>query len=67
MRLEVAAVLVMSSVVTSFARNGVFGRWRYVASVNAFIAVSNAGGNVFFYKHAAGEGRPASAVPASLP
>ncbi|HUT33488.1 MAG TPA: alpha/beta hydrolase [Planctomycetota bacterium] len=40
--------------VTAFARNGVFGRWRYVASVNAFIAVSDANGNVFFYKHTAG-------------
>ena len=35
------------------ARNGVFGRWRYVASANAFIAVSDANGNVFFYKAAA--------------
>ncbi|MFI5380922.1 MAG: hypothetical protein ACHRHE_16610, partial [Tepidisphaerales bacterium] len=44
------------------ARNGVFGRWRYVASVNAFIAVSNANGNVFFYKHAAGKGSAAGVV-----
>jgi len=43
--------------VAPHARNGVFGRWRYVASVNAFITVSDANGNVFFYKHAAGKGQ----------
>jgi len=43
------------------ARNGVFGRWRYVRSVNAFIAVSDANGNVFFYKHTAGGAPPAKA------
>lgn len=44
--------------VSRSARNGVFGRWRYVASLNAFIAVSDAGANVFFYKNAAGAGQP---------
>ena len=33
--------------------SGVFGRWRYVPSLNAFIAVSDANGNVFFYKYSA--------------
>ncbi len=42
------------------ARNGVFGRWRYVPSANAFIAVTDANANVFFYKYAAGEGRSAN-------
>ena len=32
------------------AKNGVFGRWRYVAGVDAFVAVADAGGNVSFYK-----------------
>ena len=45
--------------VTSFAENGVFGRWRYVAGLNAFIAVSDAGGNVFFYKQTTGDGQTA--------
>jgi hypothetical protein len=39
------------------ARNGVFGRWRYVPSIAAFIAVSDANANVFFYKHTDGDGR----------
>lgn len=39
------------------ARNGVFGRWRYVAGVNAFIVVPDAGGNVFFYKNTKGMGQ----------
>jgi len=49
--------------VSPSARNGVFGRWRYVPSVNAFIAVSDAGGNVFFYKYAAGTGQAVKAQP----
>jgi len=40
----------------SHARNGVFGRWQYVPSVNAFIAVADAGANVFFYKSTPGQG-----------
>jgi hypothetical protein len=47
--------------VTPTARNGVFGRWRYVASVNAFIAVSDAGGNVVFYKYTVGTGQAPNA------
>ena len=45
------------------ARNGVFGRWRYVPSLNAFIAVSDANGNVFFYKHVAGKRIAATNAP----
>ncbi len=48
--------------IASFARNGVFGRWRYVPSVNAFIAVSDANANVFFYKFTAGTGRAAKVM-----
>jgi hypothetical protein len=44
------------------ARNGVFGRWRYVPSVNAFVAVSDANANVFFYKFTAGTGRAAKVM-----
>jgi hypothetical protein len=44
------------------ARNGVFGRWRYVPSVNAFIAVSDANANVFFYKFTASTGRAAEVM-----
>jgi len=38
--------------------SGLFGRWRYVPSLNASIAVSDANGNVFFYKYSAGMGQP---------
>jgi hypothetical protein len=41
------------------ATNGTFGRWQYVPSLNAFIAVSDAGANVFFYKYTAGPGAKA--------
>ena len=47
----------------SLARNGVFGRWRYVPSVNAFIAVTDANANVFFYKHVPGKGIAATHAP----
>ena len=33
-------------------RNGIFGRWRYVPALDAFVAVTAAGGNVHFYKPA---------------
>jgi hypothetical protein len=32
------------------SQNGTYGRWRYVASVDAFILVTSVDGNVFFYK-----------------
>ena len=35
---------------------------RYVASINAFIAVSDANADVFFYKNTAGRGAPAAAA-----
>jgi hypothetical protein len=34
--------------------NGIFGRWRYVPSVNAFILVTSASDDVHFYKFSAG-------------
>ena len=48
------------------AGNGVFGRWRYVASVSAFIAVSDANGNVYFYKHTAGDGQTGKGAPTAF-
>ena len=44
---------------TATSKNGVFGRWRYVASVNAFIAVGDAWGDVYFYKYSVGKGQAA--------
>ena len=44
------------------ARNGVFARWRYVPSVNALIAVTDANANVFFHKYAADAGRAAKVI-----
>ena len=43
--------------VSPSARNGVFGRWRYVPSLNAFIAISDANSNAYFYKYIAGPGQ----------
>jgi hypothetical protein len=37
-------------------KTGIFGRWRYVPSVNAFILVTSAEEDVQFYKLSAGEG-----------
>jgi hypothetical protein len=48
--------------VPAHASNGVFGRWRYVSSLNAFIAVSDANSNVFFYKSTAGAGNGHAAM-----
>lgn len=36
------------------ARNGTYGRWRYVPEYNVFILVNSATSNVFFYKNTAG-------------
>ena len=41
--------------------NGIYGRWRYVPSVNAFVVVTSADDNVYFYKASAGGGSPAPA------
>ena len=38
----------------SQARNGTFGRWRYVPEYNVFLLVNSASSNVFFYKNTAG-------------
>ena len=35
---------------------------RHVPNVNAFVAVSDANANVFFYKHAAGKGQATEGV-----
>ena len=39
--------------------NGVYGRWRYVPSVNAFVVVTGIDDNVYFYKASSGAGTPA--------
>jgi hypothetical protein len=36
--------------------NGIYGRWRYVPSVNAFVTVTSTSDNVCFYKLTAGMG-----------
>lgn len=38
--------------------NGIYGRWRYVPSVNAFVVVTGADDNVYFYKASTGSGTP---------
>jgi hypothetical protein len=47
--------------------NGIYGRWRYVPSVNAFVVVTGADDNVYFYKASAGGGTPAPAPPSPAP
>lgn len=39
---------------TAQAKNGTFGRWRYVPEYNVFILVNGAGSNVYFYKNKGG-------------
>lgn len=41
--------------------NGIYGRWRYVPSVNAFVVVTSIDDNVYFYKASSGTGTPAPA------
>jgi hypothetical protein len=43
-------------------KTGIFGRWRYMPSVNAFILVTSAEEDVRFYKLSAGEEAPPSAA-----
>jgi hypothetical protein len=43
--------------------NGVYGRWRYVPKVNAFISVVGISTNVYFYKLTAGMGVEAGGKP----
>jgi hypothetical protein len=49
--------------------NGIYGRWRYVPSVNAFVVVTGIDDNVYFYKASpsAGSPSPAPAPPAPAP
>lgn len=47
--------------------NGIYGRWRYVPTVNAFVVVTGADDNVYFYKASASAGTPAPTPPASTP
>jgi hypothetical protein len=47
--------------------NGVYGRWRYVPSVNAFVVVTDIDDNVYFYKMSAGGGSGAPPPPAPPP
>ena len=43
--------------------NGIYGRWRYVPSVNAFVVVTAINTNVSFYKMSAGGGSPPPPAP----
>jgi hypothetical protein len=49
--------------------NGVYGRWRYVPSVNAYVVVTGIDDNVYFYKASSGAGAPPppAPVPPSAP
>src|SRR5688572_7217617 len=47
--------------------NGIYGRWRYVPSVNAFVVVTHIDGDVYFYKASAGTGAPAPTPPPPSP
>jgi hypothetical protein len=47
--------------------NGIYGRWRYVPSVNAFVVVTGIDDNVYFYKMSAGGGSPPPAPPPPVP
>ncbi|HVE41723.1 MAG TPA: hypothetical protein VNM14_17660 [Planctomycetota bacterium] len=49
-------------------QNGIYGRWRYVPSANAFVVVTGFDENVYFYKASAGVGTPAPApTPSPAP
>jgi hypothetical protein len=41
---------------TEGTSNGIYGRWRYVPSVNAFVLALHSDSSVYFYKHTAGMG-----------
>lgn len=47
--------------------NGIYGRWRYVPTVNAFVVVTSSDDNVYFYKASPSAGTPAPAPPAPAP
>jgi hypothetical protein len=47
--------------------NGIYGRWRYVPSVNAFVVVTSIDDNVYFYKASPSAGAPAPAPPTPDP
>jgi hypothetical protein len=51
----------------SEGQNGVYGRWRYVPSVNAFVLASGFDADVHFYKASAGAGSSPSPPPTSPP
>jgi hypothetical protein len=52
----------------SAGTNGIYGRWRYVPSVNAFVVVTDINDNVYFYKASAGGGStPAPPSPTPPP
>ena len=46
---------------------GTYGRWRYIPSKNAYIAVNGTENNVFFYKLSSGSGTPPDATPPGPP
>jgi len=48
--------------------NGIYGRWRYVPSVNAFVVVTGIDSDVYFYKASSGGGTPTpSPTPTPTP
>jgi len=51
----------------SEGQNGIYGRWRYVPSVNAFVVVTGLDTNVHFYKMSAGGGSPPPVTPPPAP
>lgn len=56
-----------SVIPTSAPGAGTYGRFQYIPSKNAFIAVNRIDENVYFYKLSAGGGAPADSIPPSVP
>jgi hypothetical protein len=51
----------------SAGMNGVYGRWRYAPSVNAYVVVTGIDDNVYFYKASGGAGSPLPPPPPAPP
>jgi hypothetical protein len=56
-----------SVIPTSAVGAGTYGRFEYIPSKNAFVAVNAINQNVFFYKLSPGGGSPADTIPPSPP
>jgi hypothetical protein len=52
---------------TASQTKGTYGRWQYIPSKNAYIAVNSIYNNVFFYKLSSGGGTPPDATPPNAP